>query len=274
MAVEHLVIAGKSGVGKSTTAANLSAALAETGKRVLLVGYDSRWSSTSVLRGGNDLIPLPGWLGEEAPLYALGHAGALCLELGTTLKSGAATENDILTHPLIAGYDPEYVLHDTAGEPAGSFKLPAGIEGLSRLLAVTSADMCALQAVNDLFAWFNTIAAAECRFGGVVANNLSGPLYEAIVSDFASQTAAVISATVPRSIMVSVSDFYSQTLLQSAPFSHVSFAYRKLARSLVGGMESRRPRPLSREALSSWAQKWGDIISELETGVVNGGLGI
>ncbi|ACH38747.1 iron-sulfur cluster-binding ATPase, NifH/FrxC family [Citrifermentans bemidjiense Bem] len=274
MAVEHLVIAGKSGVGKSTTAANLSAALAEKGKRVLLIGYDSRWSSTGILCGGNELTPLPGWQGEDAPLQALGHAGALCLEAGAALESGAATGGEILTHPLIADYDPEYVVHDTAWEPAGSFTLPPGIDGVSRLLAVTSADKCALQAVNDIFAWLNTVASAECRFGGVVANNLSGPLYEAIVSDFASQTGAVISATVPRSITVSVSDFYSQTLLQSAPFSHVSYAYRKLARDLEKSGEKRRPKPLSSDALSNWAQKWGDIITELETGVVKDGLGI
>lgn len=273
MAVEHVVIAGKSGVGKSTTAANLSAALAETGKRVLLIGYDSRWSSTGILRGGSELIPLPGWQGEDAPLQALGQAGALCLEAGAALESGAATGGEILNHPLVADYDPEYVVHDTAWDPAGSFTLPR-IDGVSRLLAVTSADKCALQAVNDIFAWLNTVASAECRFGGVVANNLSGPLYEAIVSDFASQTGAVISATVPRSIMVSVSDFYSQTLLQSAPFSHVSYAYRKLARDLAKSGEKRRPKPLSRDALSNWAQKWGDIITELETGVVKDGLGI
>lgn len=274
MAVEHLVIAGKSGVGKSTTAANLSAALAEKGHRVLLVGYDSRWSSTGILRGGNELTPLPGWQGDDAPLHAPGHAGALCLEVGAALATGTATGKDLLAHPLVLDYDPEYVLHDTAWEPSGSFSLPPGIEGVSRLLAVTSADKCALQAVNDIFAWLNTVASAECRFGGVVANNLSGPLYEAIVSDYASQTGAAISATVPRSLMVSVSDFYSQTLLESAPFSHVSYAYRKLARSLVKGRDSRRPQPLGEDALSSWAQKWGDIICELETGVVKGGLGI
>lgn len=275
MAAEHLVVVGKSGAGKSTTAANLSAALAESGKRVLLVGYDSHWSSTGTLRGGNQLRALPGWGGEgDAPRYAAGFRDSLCIEAGGDAAAEDTDGGEILANPLVSDFDPQYVVHDSTWKLGRAFSLPSGVDGVPRLLAVTSGDKWALLALNHLFAWLNTVSAANCRFGGVVVNNLSGPLYEAIVSDFASHTGTTIAASVPHSIMISVSDYYSQTLLESAPFSHVSYTYRKLGRSVVDGGEPRRPKPLDADAFKRWAQKWGDIISELETGVVTDGLGI
>ncbi|QXE91360.1 ATPase [Geomonas subterranea] len=275
MAGQHLIIVGKSGVGRSTVAANVGAALAETGRRVLLIGYDNHRSSAGNLSGGSELKALPLWgHGEEPPLYAHGYRGALCLEAGGGVAEDEAAQAALWAHPLVAAFQPEFVLHDVAWEPCGTFRLPVGIDGVASILAVTSADRCALQAVNGLFGWLNTVAAANARLGGVVANNLTGPLQEAIVSDFAGQTGASVTATIPHSIMVSVSDFYSQTLLESAPFSHVTYAYRKLAKTLVEAATQRRPRQLDDEAMRKWSAKWGDIIAELETGVVNGGLGI
>lgn len=275
MAVNHLVIVGKSGVGKSTVAANLGAALAEAGKRVLLVAYDSHRSSAGNLSGGAELKELPAWSRRKAaPLYARGYRGALCLEAALGVAGDEASETAFLAHPLVEAYEPEYVLHDVVWEPGVTFRLPAGVDGVASLVAVTSADRCALHALNRLFAWLNTVAAVNARLGGVVANNLSGSLHEAIVSDFAAQTGVAVTANLPHSIMVSVSDFYSQTLLESAPFSHVSYAFRKLARTLADGGTYRRPKPFDDEGLKRWTGNWGDIMAELETGAVHGGLGI
>ncbi|WP_136513167.1 nucleotide-binding protein [Geomonas edaphica] len=275
MAGQHLVIVGKRGVGRSTVAANVSAALAEAGRRVLLIGYDNHRSSACNLAGGSELKALPAWRhGEEPPLYARGYRGALCLETGGSVADDETAQAALLDHPLIEAYRPEFVLHDVAWEPGSSFRLPAGIDGVASVLVVTSADRCALQAVNRLFGWLNTVAAANTRLAGVVANNLTGPLQEAIVSDFAGQSGGAVTATIPHSVMVLVSDFYCQTLLESAPFSHVTYAYRKLAKNLVEAATQRRPRQLDDDAMKKWYGKWGDIIAELETGVVTGGLGI
>jgi nitrogenase iron protein NifH len=51
MSALHIALYGKGGVGTSTTAANISVALAETGHRVLQVGFDVSHDSTWVLRG-------------------------------------------------------------------------------------------------------------------------------------------------------------------------------------------------------------------------------
>ena len=51
-----LAIYGKGGIGKSTTAANVALALAQDGRRVMLVGCDPKADSTALLRGGAPLI--------------------------------------------------------------------------------------------------------------------------------------------------------------------------------------------------------------------------
>lgn len=50
--VIKIAIYGKGGIGKSTIAANMSAALAEAGKRVLQIGCDPRHDSTRLLLNG------------------------------------------------------------------------------------------------------------------------------------------------------------------------------------------------------------------------------
>ncbi|MDR2615960.1 MAG: AAA family ATPase, partial [Oscillospiraceae bacterium] len=51
----EIAIYGKGGIGKSTVAANLSAALANLGRRVLQIGCDPKHDSTRLLLRGKTL---------------------------------------------------------------------------------------------------------------------------------------------------------------------------------------------------------------------------
>jgi nitrogenase iron protein NifH len=276
MAAEHLALVGKGGVGKSTTAANLCAALAEAGKRVLMVGYDSNRNSTASLRGGARLQPVPE-LGDHSttPRYAYGYLNTLCVEAGRVGIDGAADRTaEFLGHEVVLGYRPDYVVHDLSSEAGAAFVLPAATEGVLRVYAVTSADMGSIKVVNELFSWLNTVAAVNCDFGGVIVNNLSGALYESIVADFIDQAGTSIAGKISHSLIVSVTDFYNHSLIELAPLSQVSFAYRKLAHHVLDQNRVRRPKYLKADVLNRWAMKWGEIITELETGVVQDGASI
>jgi nitrogenase iron protein NifH len=273
VSAEHLIMVGRTGGGKSTTAANLAAALTDAGKRVLLVGYDPRGNSSPTLPGIGSLQPLPDWKGcLGAPRYALGSKNSLCVEGAELVSAGDPAY--LLRHPIVAGFNPDFVIHDVFLAAGESLALPSATEGVARLFAITSADMGAINAVNDLFAWLNTVAAVDYRFGGVIVNNLTEQLYQSIVADFVAQTNTSIVANIPHSLMISVSDFYNQTLIESAPNSRISFVYRKLARLVLEPNEVRRPGFLQRGALRQWAVKWGEIVGELENGSVQDGSNI
>lgn len=92
-----LAIYGKGGIGKSTTAANVALALAQDGRRVMLVGCDPKADSTSLLRGGAKIETVLSLLRtrhkSELKLDEMVHegkGGVLCVEAGGPRRASAA----------------------------------------------------------------------------------------------------------------------------------------------------------------------------------------
>ncbi len=64
----RIAIYGKGGIGKSTIAANLAAAMAATGVKVLQIGCDPKQDSTRVLLSGRRLTTILDYLKTKQPL--------------------------------------------------------------------------------------------------------------------------------------------------------------------------------------------------------------
>jgi nitrogenase iron protein NifH len=79
---------------------------------------------------------------------------------------------------------------------------------------------------------------------------------------------------VPHSLMVSAGEYCSQTVIESAPQSHLSSVYRKLARLVVQGIPVGAPHFLGADTFAAWQRKWCEITEELETGMVRDGAAI
>lgn len=84
-----LAIYGKGGIGKSTTAANVALALAQDGRRVMLVGCDPKADSTALLRGGAKIETVLSLLRTKHKselrlddMVVEGKGGVLCVEAG------------------------------------------------------------------------------------------------------------------------------------------------------------------------------------------------
>lgn len=287
MAALHIALYGKGGVGTSTTAANISAALAELGYRVVQVGFDPRQDSTEVLRGGRevwtilDALRAPGGA-VTSDIVVSGFKGVLCMESGlpasdaVCMGSGSVAVLDFLRERrFLAAHDPDVVIYDVSGEAVCSGIAGSFLNGIAdQVYVISSADFMSLFAANNMFRTIARHASGGVRLGGIIANGLTASFAETIMADFALKTGTRIAGSVPRSLVVMQSSLYGQTVIEAAPLSNHAYYYRRLARHMVENRDQFVPHPLSPDAIKEWARGWGDMILELESGLIRNGDGI
>ncbi|MCA9736228.1 MAG: ferredoxin:protochlorophyllide reductase (ATP-dependent) iron-sulfur ATP-binding protein [Gemmatimonadota bacterium] len=178
-----LAVYGKGGIGKSTTASNLSAALALSGKRVLQVGCDPKHDSTFTLTKRMiptviDTLAEVEFHTEEIRAEDLVHegfAGVLCVETGgPPAGTGCGgyvvgqTVKLLKQHHLFEETD--VVVFDVLGDVVcGGFAAP--LQHADRAFIVTANDFDSIFAMNRILAAIQSKAKNyNVRLGGVVAN--------------------------------------------------------------------------------------------------------
>jgi len=280
---KHIAIYGKGGIGKSTTTSNISAALAESGRRVIQIGCDPKSDSTVILRGGAELPTVLDSLRDRArpsleQISTIGFGGVLCIEAGGPVPGvgcagrGIAAAVDLLDElQVFEKFKPDYVLYDVLGDVVcGGFAVPIRDGIAESAFVVASSDFMAVFAANNLFKAIDKYAATGgARLGGVIANSIQTPYARELLDDFASRTGTEIVGYVPRSQAVAQSELYGQTVIEAQPYSEQAEIYRALARRVVGDHETRLPRPLNGPELKDWARSWGDRIFGVERGANN-----
>lgn len=285
---EQIAIYGKGGTGKTTLAANLSAALAETGKRVLLVGCDLKVDTGTLIHGQEQVQTLFDCLRNgEVPsindIVVHGFRDIACVEVGDSLaEDECATKSigralELLRKlDLIRQLQPDYVVYDIPGE-IGCTAITSYLNflALQRTFIVTSGDLMSFYSANSFI-------RSVARQSGVtstciIGNALAGSFEESFVDDFASQVNARVAGLIPRSLVVRHSELYGKTVIELSPDSTQGRLYRRLAQQIItdrGHLLDGVPKPLSITALRKWARGWGDRLGELEFGIIQDGAGI
>lgn len=285
---KHIAIYGKGGIGKSTTTSNISAALAEAGYRVIQIGCDPKSDSTNTLRDGKYLPTVLDSLRDQSnvkleDISSVGFGGVLCIEAGGPVPGVGCAGRGINAAVsllqelnLFEEFQPDYVLYDVLGDVVcGGFAVPIR-EGITdRVFVVSSSDFMAIYAANNLFKAITKYApTGGALLGGIIGNGLSAAYSQAIIDDFAGRTGTKVVGYIPRSLVVSQSELYGQTVIEAAPQSTHAGLYRDLARYIAETDEIGIPKPLNAVDLRAWAREWGDRVFDVKTSVVRQGEGI
>lgn len=209
--MRSVAIYGKGGIGKSTTTSNLSAALADMGKRVIQIGCDPKSDSTNNLRGGRSIPTVLDAIRSGKPvelddIVYEGFGGVLCIEAGGPEPGvGCAGRGIIAAIELLRQkkvfeeYKPDVVLYDVLGDVVcGGFSVPIREGVAEQVYTVTSADFMAIYAANNLFKGIQKYAnSGGALFSGIIANSVTLPIQREIIDDFASRTGTTIAEYIP-----------------------------------------------------------------------------
>ncbi len=282
---KHIAIYGKGGIGKSTTTSNISAALADAGYKVIQIGCDPKSDSTNTLRG-NTYLPtvLDSLRGGSkvrlSDISARGFKGVLCIESGGPVPGVGcagrginAAVNLLQELKLFEEFEPDFVLYDVLGDVVcGGFAVPIRDGITDRAYVVSSSDFMAIYAANNLFKAISKYApTGGARLGGIIGNGLSAGYSKNIINDFAQKTGTKAVAYVPRSLVVSQSELYGKTVLETNPASEHAAMYRGLAKYIAETDDLSVPNPLDVTELRDWARNWGDNIYLQAESTPNGG---
>ena len=244
-----LAIYGKGGIGKSTMTANLAAAFAALGKRVIQIGCDPKADSTINLLEGEPLQPVMDYLREHEDdpesideIARKGFGDVLCIETGgPTPGLGCAGRGIIATFQLLEDlelfetYEPDVVLYDVLGDVVcGGFAAPIREGYAEQVLIVTSGEKMALYAADNIYRAVQNFADRDyAEVGGVIFNRRNIPDEEAKVHAFAAERGLKIVGDIPRSDDINRFEEMGKTVIEGDKDLPISQTFLGIAKSLL-----------------------------------------
>lgn len=244
----------KGGVGKTTTAINLAAALVENGKRVLVVDLDPQGNASTGLgveAADRDLTTYE-LLVDDAPLVDVvreTETPGLLIVPATVDLSSADIElvsnekrsfllHDALRQTAIDSFALDYVLIDCP--PSLSLLTVNAMVAAHSVLVPLQSEFFALEGLSQLMLTIREVrqsANPELRIEGVVLtmydrrNNLSQQVEQDARDNLGD---LVFKAMIPRNVRVSEAPSFAMPVLSYDTNSQGAMAYRELALELIG----------------------------------------
>ena len=244
-----LAIYGKGGIGKSTMTANLSAAFASLGKKVIQIGCDPKADSTINLLGGRAQQPVMDYIRDHGDDIAsideiseVGYGDILCIETGgPTPGLGCAGRGIIATFNLLEELElfetvkPDVVMYDVLGDVVcGGFAAPIREGYAEHVLIVTSGEKMALYAANNICSAVENFAdRGYADVAGIILNRRNIPGEEEKVKSFAAEKGLEIIGDIPRSDEINQFEEQGMTVIEGDPDLPISRKFKELAESLL-----------------------------------------
>lgn len=259
----EIALYGKGGIGKSTISANLSAALAASGRKVLQIGCDPKHDSTRLLLGGRKIPTVldylrdtPKELASTENVLIEGYLGIGCIEAGGPKPGVGCAGRGIISafeflerNKTKERYDT--VVYDVLGDVVcGGFAVPIRREYAGAIFLVTSGEFMALYAANNILRGIRNYDSNEVRrVAGIIYNDRSLSAESGRVERFARAVGLPICARFPRSEAFSAAEEKNCTVAQLGGFDEIRTAFEELASRINGDMALYEAMPLSDEEL-------------------------
>ncbi len=240
----QIALYGKGGIGKSTVSANLSAALAESGKSILQVGCDPKSDSTRLLLGGRKIPTVLDYLRKTPPdkqrlegLLFKGFKGVACVETGGPKPGvgcagrGILSSFEALVRLGVRDVPLDLVLYDVLGDVVcGGFAVPLRSEYADAVFLVTSGEFMAIYAANNILRGIKNFEDSSPRVAGIIRNSRGLEAEDQRISAFSKAVGLPVVASIPRSEIFSRAEKAGKTLVEAFPKSENAEIFRELAR--------------------------------------------
>jgi nitrogenase iron protein NifH len=263
MGRRSIAIYGKGGIGKSTTTQNTVAALAEMGKKIMVVGCDPKADSTRLLLGGLAQKTVLDTLrdeGDEVDLNEIlrpGYGGVACTESGGPEPGVGCAGRGIITSinllEQLGAYEAEldYVFYDVLGDVVcGGFAMPIREGKAQEIYIVCSGEMMAMYAANNISKGVVKFAqAGGVRLGGIICNSRKVDNEMEMIAEFARRLGTQMIHFVPRDNDVQRAEINRKTVIEWNPACVQADEYRTLARAIDENKNFVIPTPLPMDDL-------------------------
>jgi nitrogenase iron protein NifH len=278
MALRQCAIYGKGGIGKSTTTQNLVAALAESGKKVMIVGCDPKADSTRLIlhsKAQNSVMELAAEAGsvedlELEDVLSVGFGGIKCVESGGPEPGVGCAGRGVITAINFleeeGAYDDEldFVFYDVLGDVVcGGFAMPIRENKAQEIYIVCSGEMMAMYAANNIAKGIVKYAnSGSVRLAGLICNSRQTDREDELIEALARMLGTQMIHFIPRANAVQHAEIRRMTVIEYDPTHKQADEYRALANKIVNNKKFVIPTPITMDELEALLMEFG--IMEVE----------
>ncbi|MDN2481250.1 nitrogenase iron protein [Vibrio agarivorans] len=281
MAIRQCAIYGKGGIGKSTTTQNLVAALAEAGKKVMIIGCDPKADSTRLIlhsKAQNTIMEMAAEAGsvediELEDVLKTGFGDVRCVESGGPEPGvgcagrGVITAINFLEEEGAYEEDLDFVFYDVLGDVVcGGFAMPIRENKAQEIYIVCSGEMMAMYAANNISKGICKYATSGgVRLAGLICNSRNTDREDELIEALAAKIGTQMIHFVPRDNIVQRAEIRRMTVIEYDPTCNQAGEYRTLAKKIIDNELFVIPNPVSMDELEELLMEFGIIDEEDES---------
>ncbi|MBK1652635.1 nitrogenase iron protein [Halorhodospira halochloris] len=283
MQMRQAAIYGKGGIGKSTTTQNLVAALAEMGKKVMIVGCDPKADSTRLMlhaKAQNTVMHLAAEAGsvedlELEDVMQVGFGDVRCVESGGPEPGvgcagrGVITAINFLEEEGAYEEDIDYVFYDVLGDVVcGGFAMPIRENKAQEIYIVVSGEMMAMYAANNIAKGIVKYSSSGgVRLAGLICNSRNTDREDELIDALAKGLGTQMIGFIARDNVVQHAEIRRMTVIEYNPTCKQADVYRELAKNIDENKNFVVPTPMEMDDLENLLMEFG-IIEDVDESIV------